>query len=68
MMATRWHGAPGLATVAPTARRSTRWYRWLGWGEFGDDDCPTDEIDSALGVRDAADDARAASTIRPIRI
>jgi 2,3,4,5-tetrahydropyridine-2-carboxylate N-succinyltransferase len=43
------------------------WYRWLGWGEYGDDDCPTDEIESQLGMRDTADEARGV-TIRPIRL
>ena len=43
------------------------WYRWLGWGEFGDDDCPTDEIEVHSGMRDATDDVRSV-TIRPVRI
>ena len=48
----------GLATIAADGTVLDTWYRWLGWGEFGDDDCPTDEIDAALGMRDTTDDAR----------
>src|SRR4029077_6613839 len=46
----------GLATLAADGTVLDTWYRWLGWGEFGDDDCPTDEIDAALGMRDTTDD------------
>ena len=48
----------GLATLAADGTVLDTWYRWLGWGEFGDDDCPTDEIDAALGMRDTTDDTR----------
>ena len=57
----------GLATIASDGSVLDTWYRWLGWGEFGDDDCPTDEIESQLGMRDTADDVRKV-TIRPVRI
>jgi 2,3,4,5-tetrahydropyridine-2-carboxylate N-succinyltransferase len=57
----------GLATVAADGSVLDTWYRWLGWGEFGDDDCPTDEIESQLGMRDTTDDVRRV-TIRPVRL
>ena len=57
----------GLATIASDDTVLDTWYRWLGWGEFGDDDCPTDEIDAALGMRDTTDATRRV-TIRPVRI
>ena len=65
MTRTAW-GA-GLATIASDGTVLDTWYRWLGWGEFGDDDCPTDEIESKLGLRDTADDVRRV-TIRPVRL
>ena len=57
----------GLATIASDGSVLDTWYRWLGWGEFGDDDCPTDDIGSQLGLRDTTDDLRRV-TIRPIRL
>jgi len=57
----------GLATIAADGSVLDTWYRWLGWGEFGDDDCPTDEIESRLGMRDTTDDVRRV-TIRPVRL
>jgi 2,3,4,5-tetrahydropyridine-2,6-dicarboxylate N-succinyltransferase len=57
----------GLATVAADDTVLDTWYRWLGWGEFGDDDCPLDEIESQLGMRDTVDDARRV-IVRPVRI
>ncbi len=57
----------GLATIASDGSVLDTWYRWLGWGEFGDDDCPTDEIESQLGMRDTTDDVRKV-TIRPMRV
>ena len=65
MTRTAW-GA-GLATIAADDSVLDTWYRWLGWGEFGDDKCPTDEIESNLGMRDRTDEIRGV-TIRPIRI
>ncbi len=64
---TRMAWGAGLATIAADGSVLDTWYRWLGWGEFGDDDCPIDEIDAALGMRDATDDTRRV-TIRPVRI
>ena len=57
----------GLATIAADGSVLDTWYRWLGWGEFGGDDCPTDEIESQLGMRDTADAVRHV-TIRPVRL
>ncbi len=57
----------GLATVASDDSVLDTWYRWLGWGEYGDDDCPTEEIDAAIGMRDSIDDVRRVR-IRPVRI
>jgi len=57
----------GLATIAADDSVLDTWYRWLGWGEFGDDDSPTDEIESQLGMRDTTDEVRNV-TIRPVRI
>jgi 2,3,4,5-tetrahydropyridine-2-carboxylate N-succinyltransferase len=65
MTRTAW-GA-GLATIAADGSVLDTWYRWLGWGEFGDDDCPTDEIGSQLTMRDTVDDVRGV-TIRPVRL
>ncbi len=57
----------GLATIAADGSVLDTWFRWLGWGEFGDDDCPTDEIESQLGLRDTTDEVRNV-TIRPVRL
>jgi 2,3,4,5-tetrahydropyridine-2,6-dicarboxylate N-succinyltransferase len=57
----------GLATLASDGVVLDTWYRWLGWGEFGDDGCPTDEIEGQLGLRDTTDGVRRV-TIRPVRI
>ena len=65
MTRTAW-GA-GLATIAADGSVLDTWFRWLGWGEFGDDDCPIDEIESHLGMRDTTDESRNV-IIRPVRI
>jgi 2,3,4,5-tetrahydropyridine-2-carboxylate N-succinyltransferase len=57
----------GLATIAADGTVLDTWYRWLGWGEYGDDDCPTEEIETQLGRRDSTDDVRRV-TIRPVRL
>ena len=64
---TRMAWGAGLATIAADDSVLDTWYRWLGWGEFGDDDCPLDEIESQLGMRDTADDIRRV-IVRPVRI
>jgi 2,3,4,5-tetrahydropyridine-2,6-dicarboxylate N-succinyltransferase len=64
---TRMAWGAGLATIASDDSVLDTWYRWLGWGEFGDDDCPLDEIEAELGMRDTADETRRVA-IRPVRI
>ena len=64
---TRSAWGAGLATIAADGSVLDTWYRWLGWGEYGDADCPTDEIESQLGLRDTVDEVRGV-TIRPVRI
>ena len=64
---TRMAWGAGLATIAADDTVLDTWYRWLGWGEFGDDDCPLDEIESQLGMRDTVDETRRV-TVRPVRI
>ena len=48
---TRSAWGAGLATIAADGSVLDTWYRWLGWGEYGDDNCPVDEIESKLGLR-----------------
>jgi 2,3,4,5-tetrahydropyridine-2-carboxylate N-succinyltransferase len=57
----------GLATVAADGSTLDTWYRWLGWGEYGGDGCPVDEIEPQLGLRERADEVRGV-TVRPVRI
>ena len=57
----------GLATIDSDGAVLDSWYRWLGWGEYGSDGCPTDEIESSLEMRDTADDTRRV-VIRPVRL
>ena len=57
----------GLATVAGDGSTLDTWYRWLGWGDFGGDDCPLDEIESQLTRRESTDEVRRV-TVRPVRI
>jgi 2,3,4,5-tetrahydropyridine-2,6-dicarboxylate N-succinyltransferase len=64
---TRMAWGAGLATLASDGSVLDTWYRWLGWGEYGDDNCPTDDIESRLGMRDLTDELRRV-TIRPVRI
>jgi 2,3,4,5-tetrahydropyridine-2-carboxylate N-succinyltransferase len=64
---TRSAWGAGLATIAADGSVLDTWYRWLGWGEYGDDNCPVDEIESKLGLRDSVDEVRGV-TIRPVRI
>ncbi len=64
---TRMAWGAGLATVASDGAVLDTWYRWLGWGEYGGDDCPVDEIEPQLGLRERRDEVRNV-TIRPVRI
>ncbi len=67
MTRTAW-GA-GLTTEAADGSTLDAWYRWFGWGEFGDDAMTTSypDLDEQLGLRDQRDEIRNV-TIRPIRI
>jgi 2,3,4,5-tetrahydropyridine-2-carboxylate N-succinyltransferase len=67
MTRTAW-GA-GLTTVAADGSTLDAWFRWLGWGEYGDDEMTAayPELDAELGLRDRRDDTRNV-TIRPIRL
>ncbi len=59
----------GLATIAAGGSTLDAWYRWLGWGEYGDDAMAATypELDTELGMRDRHDEIRNV-TIRPVRI
>ena len=68
MTRTAW-GA-GLTTETPDGRTLDVWYRWLGWGEYGEDSSVPAQprpADAALGMRDRRDETRDV-TVRPIRI
>jgi len=66
MTRTAW-GA-GLSTIATDGTVLDAWYRWYGWGEYGDDAMMREHaIDEQLGLRDEHDDMRNV-TIRPVRI
>lgn len=59
----------GLTTEATDGTTLDVWYRWLGWGEFGDDDMVREypDLDVQLGMREQHDDLRNV-VVRPIRI
>jgi 2,3,4,5-tetrahydropyridine-2-carboxylate N-succinyltransferase len=59
----------GLTTIAADGSTLDAWFRWFGWGEYGDDDVARDHpfIEETLGMRDSRDDVRNV-TIRPIRL
>jgi 2,3,4,5-tetrahydropyridine-2-carboxylate N-succinyltransferase len=67
MTRTAW-GA-GLTTLAADGSTLDAWYRWLGWGEFGDDEMVAryPDLDTQLGMRDRRDELRNV-TVRPIRV
>lgn len=67
MTRTAW-GA-GLTTVAADGSTLDAWFRWLGWGEYGDDEMVAahPDLDAQLGLRDQHDAVRNV-TIRPIRL
>ncbi len=64
---TRMAWGAGVATVASDGAVLDTWYRWLGWGEYGGDGCPVDEIEPQLGLRERRDEVRNVA-IRPVRI
>jgi 2,3,4,5-tetrahydropyridine-2-carboxylate N-succinyltransferase len=60
----------GFATIAADGLTTLdTWYRWLGWGEYGDDAMAAayPDLDTDLGMRDRHDEVRNV-TIRPVRI
>jgi 2,3,4,5-tetrahydropyridine-2,6-dicarboxylate N-succinyltransferase len=66
---TRMAWGAGLTTEAADGTTLDCWYRWFGWGEFGDDEMTAahPDLDERLGMRDRRDDVRNV-TVRPIRI
>ena len=55
----------GLTTETADGRTLDVWYRWLGWGEYGQDG--SGDEDAVLGMRERVDDIRGV-TVRPIRV
>ena len=66
---TRMAWGAGLTTEAADGSTLDCWYRWFGWGEFGDDEMVAahPDLDAQLGMRETRDPVRNV-TIRPIRI
>jgi 2,3,4,5-tetrahydropyridine-2-carboxylate N-succinyltransferase len=67
MTRTAW-GA-GFTTEAVDGTTLDCWYRWLGWGEYGNDEMTAkhSEIDEQIGMRDEHDELRKVN-VRPIRL
>ncbi len=59
----------GYSTEAADGSTLDAWFRWLGWGEYGDDEMAAahPELDAELGMRDQRDEVRNV-TMRPIRL
>jgi 2,3,4,5-tetrahydropyridine-2-carboxylate N-succinyltransferase len=59
----------GLTTEDADGNTLDCWYRWYGWGEYGDDEMANlyPDLDEQLGMREQRDEVRNV-TIRPIRI
>ncbi len=66
---TRMAWGAGLTTVGADGAVLDAWYRWFGWGEYGDDDVAREhpDIERELGLRDQRDELRNV-TIRPVRL
>jgi 2,3,4,5-tetrahydropyridine-2-carboxylate N-succinyltransferase len=66
---TRTAWGAGLSTIAADGSTLDAWFRWIGWGEFGDDEMVAayPDLDAELGMRDQHDPVRNV-TIRPIRL
>jgi 2,3,4,5-tetrahydropyridine-2-carboxylate N-succinyltransferase len=66
---TRMAWGAGLTTEAADGTTLDCWYRWFGWGEFGDDEMVKayPDLDDQLGMREQRDEVRNV-TVRPIRI
>ena len=59
----------GLTTETADGTTLDAWFRWFGWGEFGDDDMVAahPDLDEQLGLRDQRDEVRNV-VVRPIRL
>ena len=59
----------GLTTESADGTTLDAWFRWFGWGEFGDDEMTAahPDLDEQLGMREQRDEVRNV-TIRPIRL
>ena len=59
----------GLTTETPDGTTLDAWYRWFGWGEFGDDEMfeAYPDLDAQLGMREQRDELRNV-IVRPIRL
>lgn len=59
----------GLTTEAADGTTLDAWFRWFGWGEFGDDDMVAayPDLDVQLGLREQRDELRNV-VVRPIRL
>lgn len=66
---TRMAWGAGLTTEAADGATLDCWYRWFGWGEYGDDEMANayPDLDDQLGMREQRDEVRNV-TVRPIRI
>ncbi len=66
---TRMAWGAGLTTEASDGTTLDVWYRWFGWGEFGDDEMVRayPDLDDQLGLRELRDELRNVS-VRPIRL
>ncbi|MFV0307306.1 MAG: DapH/DapD/GlmU-related protein [Desertimonas sp.] len=62
---TRLAWGAGFATEAADGTTLDTWYRWLGWGEYGDEAPP--ESDVALAGGDRRDETRRV-VVRPVRL
>jgi 2,3,4,5-tetrahydropyridine-2-carboxylate N-succinyltransferase len=66
---TRMAWGAGLSTETADGTTLDAWFRWLGWGEYGDDEMVDShpDIDAQLGLRDRVDELRRVK-IRPVRL
>jgi 2,3,4,5-tetrahydropyridine-2-carboxylate N-succinyltransferase len=65
MSDTRLAWGAGFETVDGRGATLDAWFRWLGWGEYGED--APEEVDVALAGEDRRDDTRRV-VIRPLRV
>ena len=62
---TRMAWGAGFTTEAADGTTLDAWYRWLGWGEYGEE--APEEVDAALAGGERGDPVRGV-TVRPIRV